>query len=48
MDYALVVEWKDTDTFSTFFFDKFETAKRERDKERNDGNFANIYMKCEE
>ena len=48
MKYALIVEWKDTDTFSTFFFDSRDTAVRDRDVERARGNYANLYVKLEE
>lgn len=48
MNYALIVEWADTDTFSSFFFDTLERAEKERDRERNNGNIANIYKEIEE
>lgn len=48
MKYALVVEWADTDTFSTFFFEKLETALEERDLERSRGNCANVYQQIED
>lgn len=48
MKYALIVEWADSDTFSTFFFEKLETAMEERDLERSRGNYANVYQEIEE
>ena len=42
--YVLIVEWNDTDTFSTYFFRTYEAALRERDEERLKGNKANIYV----
>ena len=47
MKYALIVEWADTDTISTFFFDKKETAERERDAERAKGNIAHVYQQID-
>lgn len=48
MKYALVVEWSDSDTFSTFFFERLETAMEERDRERSRGNYANVYKQIDE
>lgn len=48
MKYALIVEYVETDTFSTFFFDNLAVAIRERDLERNNGNVANIYIQMED
>lgn len=48
MKYALIVEWNYTDTLSTFFFDSRDVAIKERDFERDRGNYANLYVKLEE
>ena len=48
MEYALIVEWAETDTFSTFFFNTLSAAVEDRDKERKSGNIAHIYQKIPE